>query len=75
MQMSNLFSQLAKSNNQMAMIQNLINLNPQYKKAWETAQQLAKNPNKEQVIEQLAKEKGMTVEQVKDFAKQNGINI
>lgn len=59
----------------MEMIQNLINMNPQYKDAWETAQKLAGNPNKEQVIEQLAKSKGMTVGQVKDFARKNGINI
>lgn len=39
------------------------------------AQQLSRNNNKEQVIEQLAKSKGMTVDQVKDFARKNGINI
>lgn len=59
----------------MQMIQSLISMNPQYKQAWETAQQLSRNTNKEQVIQQLAQAKGMTVEQVKEIARKNGINI
>lgn len=73
--MMNILNQLMKANNPMAMIQNLLSQNPQYRQAWEMAQQLSRNNNKEQVIEQLAKSKGMTVEQVKDFARKNGINI
>lgn len=49
--------------------------NPQMEKAWEIAQQMAQNPNKEQIVQQLAQQKGMSVEQVKQEASKFGINL
>lgn len=59
----------------MAMVQSLIAQNPQANSVWQMAQQMAQNPNKEQVIQQIAQKKGMSVEEVKNQAKQFGINI
>nr|DAW45539.1 MAG TPA: Protein of unknown function (DUF3606) [Caudoviricetes sp.] len=42
---------------------------------WQMAQQMGLNPDKEQVVQQLAQQKGMTVEQVKEEARKYGINI
>ena len=39
------------------------------------AQQMAQNPNKEQVIQQIAQQKGMSIEEVKNQARNFGINI
>lgn len=57
------------------MIQSLINQNPQLNNMWQMAQQMAQNPNKEQVIQQIAQQKGMSVEEVKNQARQFGINV
>lgn len=59
----------------MAMIQGIINQNPQMSNAWQMAQQMAQNPNKEQVLQQLAQQKGMSVEELKRQARMVGINI
>lgn len=56
------------------MVQSLINQNPQLNNAWQLAQQLS-NQNKTEVIQQIAKQKGMTTEEVVNMAKNFGINI
>lgn len=53
----------------------MVQQNPQLSNMWQMAQQMGLNPNKEQVIQQLAQQKGMTVEQVKEEARKYGINI
>lgn len=57
------------------MMENLIKQNPQLSNAWQMAQQLSQNADKQGVIEQIAKQKGMSVEEIKQMARDNGINI
>lgn len=52
----------------------MIKKNPNLQTAWNQAQQLASG-NKEQVIEKICKEKGLSREQVISQARQFGINI
>lgn len=59
----------------MAMIQGMVNQNPQMASAFQMARQMAQNPNKEQVIQQLAQQKGVSVEEIKKQARMFGINI
>lgn len=59
----------------MAMVENLIKQNPQLNNAWQMAQQLSQNNNKQEVINQIAKQKGVSVDEVKQMASQFGINI
>ena len=59
----------------MGMVQNLIKQNPQLNEAWEMAQQLSQKSNKQEVIEQLAKKKGMSVDEITQMARSYGINI
>lgn len=59
----------------MAMVENLIKQNPQLNNAWQMAQQLSQNGNKQEVINQIAKQKGVSVDEVKQMASQFGINI
>lgn len=59
----------------MAMVQNLIKQNPQLNNVWQMAQQLSQNNNKQEVIEQLAKQKGISANEIKQMAQQYGINI
>lgn len=59
----------------MAMMENLINQNPQLNNAWQMAQQLSQNENKQEIINQIAKQKGVSVDEVKQIASQFGINI
>lgn len=59
----------------MAMVENLIKQNPQLNNAWQMAQQLSQNNNKQEVIDQIAKQKGVSVDEVKQMASQFGINI
>ena len=59
----------------MAMVQSLIAQNPQMSSAWQMAQQMAQNPNKEQVIQQLAQQKGVSVDVIKEEARKCGVNI
>lgn len=63
------------ASNPLQMIQSMVQQNPQLSNMWQMAQQMGLNPNKEQVIQQLAQQKGMTVEQVKEEARKYGINI
>lgn len=57
------------------MIQSLISQNPQLNQAWNMARQLSQYPNKQQIIQQIAQQKGMNVEEVKQQARNFGINI
>lgn len=59
----------------MGIVQNLISQNPQLNNAWQMAQQLSQNNNKQEVIEQLAKQKGVSVDELKQMAQTYGINI
>lgn len=59
----------------MAMVENLIKQNPQLNNAWQMAQQLSQNNNKQEVINQIAKQKGVSIDEVKQMASQFGINI
>ena len=59
----------------MAMVENLIKQNPQLNNAWQMAQQLSQNTNKQEVINQIAKQKGISYDEVKQMANKFGINI
>lgn len=59
----------------MAMVENLIKQNPQLNNAWQMAQQLSQNNNKQEVINQIAKQKGINIDEVKQMASKIGINI
>lgn len=59
----------------MGMVQSLIKQNPQLGSVWEMAQQLSQNNNKQEIIEQIAKQKGMSVDEIKKMAQSYGINI
>ena len=59
----------------MAMVENLIKQNPQLSNAWQMAQQLSQNANKQEVINQIAKQKGISCDEVKEMANKFGINI
>lgn len=59
----------------MAMVENLIKQNPQLNNAWQMAQQLSQNENKQEVINQIAKQKGVSVDKAKQMASQFGIKI
>ena len=59
----------------MAMVENLIKQNPQLNNAWQMAQQLSQNNNKQEVINQIAKQKGISCDDVKEMANKFGINI
>lgn len=63
------------ASNPLQMIQSMVQQNPQLSNMWQMAQQMGLNPDKEQVVQQLAQQKGMTVEQVKEEARKYGINI
>ena len=63
------------ASNPLQMIQSMVQQNPQLSNMWQMVQQMSLNPNKEQVVQQLAQQKGMTVEQVKEEARKYGINI
>lgn len=61
--------------NKQQMLQSLIAQNPQANQMWQVAQQLAQNPNKQQVIQQIAQKRGMTVDEVITQARNFGVNI
>ena len=60
--------------NPQQIVQNMIKKNPNLQAAWTQAQQLASG-NKEEVIEKICKEKGLSREQVISEARKYGINI
>ena len=59
----------------MAMVESLIKQNPELNNAWQMAQQLSKNNNKQEVINQIAKQKGISCDDVKEMANKFGINV
>ena len=59
----------------MAMVENLIKQNPQLNNAWQIARQLSQNTNKQEVINQIAKQKGISCDDVKEMANKFGINV
>ena len=59
----------------MAMVESLIKQNPELSNAWQMAQQLSKNNNKQEIINQIAKQKGISCDEVKEMANKFGINI
>ena len=59
----------------MEMVENLIKQNPQLSNAWQMAQQLSQNTNKQEVINQIAKQKGISCDDVKEMANKFGINV
>lgn len=70
-----MFMQIMKAPNKMAMVENLIKQNPQLNNAWQMAQQLSQNNNKQEVINQIAKQKGISCDEAKQMATKFGINI
>lgn len=56
------------------MVQSMIKKNPNLQAAWNQAQQLASG-NKEEVIDKICKEKGLSRDQVISEAQKFGINI
>lgn len=60
--------------NPQQMVQQMIKKNPNLQVAWNQAQQLATG-NKEQVIDKICKEKGLSRDQVISEAQKFGINI
>lgn len=60
--------------NPQQMVQQMIKKNPNLQAAWNQAQQLASG-DKEQVIDKICKEKGLSREEVISQARQFGINI
>lgn len=59
-------------------INNMIQTNPQARQAWQTAQQMSQNKSpeqKRQIVENLARERGVPLEQLKQMAQQFGIQI
>lgn len=59
----------------MAMVENLLKQNPQLNDVWNMAQQLSQNNNKNEVLEQIAKQKGISPDEVREMANSFGINI
>ena len=70
-----MLQQLMKAPNKMVMLENLINQNPQLGSAWKMAQQLSQNSNKQEVINEIAKQKGMSSEEIISLARKYGINL
>lgn len=62
----------------MAIIQNLCRNNPLAQRAWDTAQNMTRGKSAEQrkeIATNLAKEKGLSYEQLKELAIKYNINL
>ena len=70
-----MFQQIMKAPNKVAIVENLIKQNPQMNNAWRMAQQLSQNGNKDEVLNQIAMQRGININELKQFAKNFGINI
>lgn len=66
--------ELMSCKNPQQMVQSMIKKNPNLQAAWNQAQQLASG-NKEEVIDKICKEKGLSRDQVVSEAQKFGINI
>lgn len=61
-----------------AQINDMIQTNPQARQAWNTAQQMSKNKSPEEkrkIVENLARERGIPLDQLKQMASQFGIQL
>lgn len=61
-----------------AQINNMIESNPQARQAWQMAQQMSQNKSPEEkrkIVENLARERGVPLEQLKQMASQFGIQM
>lgn len=59
-------------------INNMIQANPQARQAWQTAKQMSQNKSPEEkrrIVENLARERGIPLDQLKQMAEQFGIQI
>lgn len=59
-------------------ISNMIQTNPQARQAWQTAKQMSQNKSPEEkrkIVENLARERGIPLDQLKQMASQFGIQI
>lgn len=59
-------------------INTMIQTNPQARQAWQTAQQMSQNKSleeKRKIVENLARERGIPLEQLKQMASQFGIQM
>lgn len=70
----NMLYQLMSSQNPQLIVQDMIKKNPNLQQVWNQAQNLSQY-NKEQVIEQICKEKGLNKDDVINQARSFGINI
>ena len=59
----------------MVMVENLVKQNPQMNNVWNIAKQLSQNGNKEEVLNKIAMQKGINLDEIKQMAKNFGINI
>ena len=59
----------------MVMVESLVRQNPQMNNAWNIAKQLSQNGNKEEVLNQIAIQKGININEIKQIAQNFGINI
>ena len=57
------------------MLQSLLKQNPQLNRTWQLAEQMASNNNKQEVLNQIAQQKGLNINQINEMIKQFGINI
>ena len=53
----------------------MVRQNPQMNNAWNIAKQLSQNGNKEEVLNQIAIQKGININEIKQIAQNFGINI
>ena len=67
--------QIMRSPNKKAMLQSLLKQNPQLNRTWQLAEQMASNNNKQEVLNQIAQQKGLNINQINEMIKQFGINI
>lgn len=59
-------------------INNMIQTNPQARQAWQTAKQMSQNKSPEEkrkIVENLARERGIPLDQLKQMASQFGIQL
>ena len=59
-------------------INQMINSNPQARQAWQMAQQMSQNKSPEEkrrIVENLARERGIPLDQLQQMAQQFGIQI
>ena len=74
MQIMQILNQIKNSQNPMAVMQSMFGNNPAFSRAVQMAN--GKNPNEiKQIVENLAKEKGMDISQIQQMASMFGIKM